>query len=120
MMKIFFGLVASVAVLSILFLPNINRTTDTYTLTKEPERVCSSDDEGMSCQYLVFTDKDVFKNVDSIWHLKFDSSDFHSKMSKGQICVFDTVGFRIPIFSEYKNIVRGECYKNAFEEDFRA
>lgn len=58
--------------------------------------------------YLVFTDQGVYKNVDSWWYLKFNSSDVHGQILKlkGKKAKIHYYGWRIPIFSQYPNIVK--------------
>lgn len=75
------------------------------------ERACSSSgygtDSRLECKYMVFTDKGVFKNTDTMWHgFKFNSSDVQGKLQDGCTYDFYVYGFRIPWASTYKNIVR--------------
>lgn len=60
-------------------------------------------------KYLIFTDREVFENVDSLWSLKFDSSDFYRNIRVGQVCTLTVTGFRIPVLSSYRNIVGYSC-----------
>ena len=71
----------------------------------ENERVVIKD----SSKYLIFTDREVFENVDSLWALKFDSSDFYRNIRVGQVCNLKVTGFRIPVLSSYRNIVGYSC-----------
>jgi len=66
--------------------------------------------KGDSDNYLIFTeDKDgdvrVLSNEDSLFRLKFDSSDVFADIKKGKTYEFDVVGYRIPFFSMYENIL---------------
>ena len=60
-----------------------------------------------SDMYLVFTEKETFKNVDSFWHWKFNSSDIQGKMKKyeGKKIKVRVYGWRIPFYSSYRNII---------------
>lgn len=60
-------------------------------------------------KYLVFTDKEVFENTDSIFAWKFDSSDIQSKLEPGKKCIAKVVGIRIPMASSYRNILEADC-----------
>lgn len=107
------ALVTGAVVLGIVLIAGLSATPllsqETYTAeVRKSERVCESGKDG-SCRYLVFTDQGVFKNTDTIWKWKFNSSDFYADIEVGKTYEFDTVGFRIPFLSVYENIV-------AFEE----
>ncbi len=58
--------------------------------------------------YLVFTDDQTYKNVDSPAYLKFNSSDLQGRLIQGGRFHIEYYGFRIPIASQYKNIVKAE------------
>lgn len=59
-------------------------------------------------QYLIFTDKGVFRNGDSYIHLKTDSADIQGKLAKGKCYRFTAYGWRLRIFSWYQNIVKAK------------
>lgn len=69
----------------------------------DKERIC--DKSGQNCDYMVFTDKETFKNVDSIWHLKFRSSDIYGALQEGEKYQVVVQGFRIPFLSQYRNVL---------------
>jgi len=75
--------------------------TDTYKITKT---------ERVNNEYLVFTDKEVLKNVDDFWFLKFNSSDVYGRLSDniGSTVQLKVQGFRFPILSWYRNIIKVE------------
>lgn len=74
------------------------------------ERITVSTSEGnTSSKYLIFTDREVFENTDSLLRLKFNSSDFYGRIKVGQTCDFTVIGWRIPFFSVYRNIIEYEC-----------
>lgn len=80
----------------------------------EKERVVIKD----GSKYLIFTDREVFENVDSLWSLKFDSSDFYRNIRVGQVCTLTVTGFRIPVLSTYRNILDYNCKeKNDVEKE---
>ena len=58
--------------------------------------------------YLVFTDDQTYKNVDSPAYLKFNSSDLQGKLIQGGRFHIEYYGLRIPITSQYKNIIKAE------------
>jgi len=57
--------------------------------------------------YLIFTDSGTLENTDNYLFLKFSSSDLISDIEKfkGKEAVISKVGWRIPIFSWYENIL---------------
>lgn len=76
----------------------------------DKERVTTSNSDGkVSSKYLIFTDEETFENVDSILAMKFNSSDVYGRIKRGQTCDFRVVGYRMPIFSAYRNILEAEC-----------
>jgi len=69
--------------------------------------------ERVDGRYLVFTNKGVFKDVDDYRFLKFNSSDVYAKIN-GHLNTpmrIKVTGFRIPLFSMYKNIITVEQLK---------
>lgn len=56
-------------------------------------------------QYLVFTDRGVFKDKDNIWFLKFNSSDLFGQLQTGHRYTCKVNGLRIPLFSSYENLL---------------
>ncbi|ESQ84434.1 hypothetical protein AEAC466_08760 [Asticcacaulis sp. AC466] len=58
--------------------------------------------------YLVFTTDETYKNVDSPAYLKFNSSDIQGKLIQTGRFRISYYGFRIPMFSMYKNITKAE------------
>jgi len=61
---------------------------------------------GENTKYLIFTKEGVFENVDRLFIGKFNSSDLQNEMLNKKVCKVHTVGHRIPILSEYPNIVK--------------
>ncbi len=58
--------------------------------------------------YLVFTDDQTYKNVDSLAYLKFNSSDIQGRLIMTGRFRIDYYGFRVPVLSKYKNIIKAE------------
>lgn len=79
--------------------------TSTFTINKM-ERVEKS--SGQGSEYLIFTDNGVFKNTDSIFALKFNSSDLYNQLEEGATYTCKTTGFRLGIGSQYKNLLSCE------------
>lgn len=80
----------------------------------DKERVNYSD----SGKYLIYGQEDnntlVLKNTDSLLRGKFNSSDIYAELEIGKTYEFTVVGYRIPILSDYENIIE---YKEITNEN---
>ena len=47
----------------------------------------------------------IFENTDSLLRMKFNSSDFYALIKTGETYEFTVIGYRLPFFSMYKNII---------------
>lgn len=83
------------------------RTVETTVLGKE--RICSSTGSGtdtrVTCYYAVYTDDGTFKLTDSFVYGRFRSSDIYGRLREDRRYRFKVAGFRLPLVSEYPNIV---------------
>lgn len=77
-------------------------TYDTVTVTVDSKERIDSESHGY---YLVYSQKEVFKNDDSLSYWKWDSSDFHAKIQPGKTYELEVYGWRWPFFSMYRNII---------------
>jgi hypothetical protein len=77
----------------------------TFTVNKS-ERV--TDRGGESARYLIYTNNGVYENTDSLWNLKFNSSDLYNYIQPGTTYTCDAVGYRVPFLSWYENLVTCE------------
>lgn len=91
-----------VLVLALFSWPHLIRNTADVLVNKTEQRC-----EGESaCQYLVFTDKGVFRNTDSkLLEFKWNSSDLYGELVPGQRFTIRYYGVRFGFFSMYPNIV---------------
>lgn len=94
----------ALVVILILTLPSIinlaTRATVTTIITdKAIKRYDDSD------VYLIYTSAGTFKNTDELLFGKFNSSDIYGQIIIGNKYELTTVGLRIPILSEYPNII---------------
>lgn len=86
-------------------LPHAQRHTYNVTVTDKQIKRYDEDDK-----YLIFTKDDngkvdVFENTDSLFELKFNSSDLYGELIPGNKYIMKTYGFRIPFCSSYENII---------------
>lgn len=78
--------------------------TETFTVEKS-ERI----NEGRSSRYLIFTDRGVYENTDSLVNGKFNSSDVYSQLEAGSTYACDVTGWRVPFLSWYPNVIACEA-----------
>ncbi len=107
--EVAFGVVMFFAVVIVMLFWNAYVAYGTESVVRgakveKSERVCDGGKDG-SCSYLVFTDKGVLQNSDTILRGKFNSSDVYAAIKVGKSYDFTTVGFRVPLFSMYPNIL---------------
>jgi hypothetical protein len=57
-----------------------------------------------SGKYLIYTETEVLENSDSIWALKWNSSDVYRKIERGRCYRTSIWGYRIPFLSVYRQI----------------
>ena len=69
------------------------------------DRECTS--TGGTCRYMVYTDNEVFTNIDEFWFFKFNSSDVNNKLLPltGQTAKIKVSGMRFSWFSWYRNVI---------------
>lgn len=88
-----------------------NTTETTYIITvTDKERVTQRSGDRYSSKYLVFGKDEngnslVFQNTDTFWKWKWDSSNIQGELDLGNKYQITVVGFRVPFFSMYENIV---------------
>ena len=110
-----FVLVVFLIIGVIIFSASASYNEHTYTVTiTDKERVYDKD----SSKYLVFGEDvetgetRVFQNTDSFFRGKFDSSNVYGSLKEGETYTITVVGYRIPLFSWYENIVKYEKESN--------
>jgi hypothetical protein len=69
------------------------------------ERIVESEGDGVTSKYLVFTESEVFENEDALFLGKWNSSDVQGKLKVGETYTVKVIGWRVPFFSMYRNIV---------------
>lgn len=76
----------------------------TETITVEDKERGSGRGEHKTAT-LVFAEDETYKVSDSILALHWSSSDVYRKLKRGETYECEVQGFRIPLFSMYKNII---------------
>ena len=89
-----------------------SRTIDNV-LIKDKQITAATDKKTglVGSTYMIYTDNGVFRNDDSFWHLKYNSSDVYGLLDKGKYYDIKVYGWRIPILSMYPNIVKATPVK---------
>lgn len=100
-------------IIALTILCNFNEKTYTITIT-DKDRITQKSGDTVTSKYLVFGDDEdgnslVFENTDTLLRFKFNSSNIQGRLKTGKTYDVTVVGFRIPIFSAYENII--DCYE---------
>lgn len=89
--------------------------TLSYLSVDEYKNVIIEDKERITTRensyYLIYTNKGVFKNEDSLLHWKFNSSDYQGKLKIGESYDIKANWFRVPFLSMYENILEAKHNK---------
>jgi hypothetical protein len=98
----FFGIIALVIGLLSAW-PIIYRSSSEVVevTVEDKERITDKEDS----YYLVYTDKGVFKNSDSFWFWKYDSSDLYGKLHIGETYTLKIAEWRGHFAYWYRNII---------------
>ena len=94
---------------------SFNDTDYTITVT-DKERIYEGSRDTSSSKYLVFGDDDngnslVFENTDCFIRGKWNSSNIQGQLKEGNTYKVTVVGYRVPFFSMYQNIIKIEEIK---------
>ena len=110
-------MIAIILVLSIGYeaIFSFNDTEYTITVT-DKERIYEGSGDTSSSKYLVFGDDDngnslVFENTDCFIRGKWNSSNIQGQLKEGNTYKVTVVGYRVPFFSMYQNIIKIEEVK---------
>ena len=99
----------TVVVLTFLYIGAYFLSYQTIEVTiTDKERITYGSDQKIKSKYLVFTTNEVFQNTDNTVFGKFDSSDVQNKLMVGNTYQVEVVGWRVPLFSWYRNIISVE------------
>ena len=70
-------------------------------VVRDKERIAGAN----SGRYLIFAEDKVYENVDSLLNGKWDSSDLYNNIEIGATYQCEAIGWRIPFFSMYENLL---------------
>jgi hypothetical protein len=103
-------MLAAVVVAAVVVLWHVytSSTRDVTAVVVDKSRVCDGTGSSVSCYYLIFTDVGTFKDTDSLVAGKFASSDMYGQLQLGHAYRLQVRGYRIPVLSEYPNILKIE------------
>lgn len=110
-MKVLFLLIIIFVILSVLFNSIIGAIffqDEIIVKITRMERINNNE----SSKYLIFTETETFENTDTLLFTKFNSSDLYGKLIVGRIYKLRVYGFRIPLFSMYRNIIEAKEVTN--------
>jgi hypothetical protein len=103
------GIGVVVIVLAIVLNPNCS--IDSYNVRVTDKQVKRLND-GREV-FMIFTKREngkerVFVDADTKLFMKFNSADLYAKLDTGKWYRVRTVGWRIPMFSQFENILKAE------------
>lgn len=101
--EVIIAITIAIILLIIPIAERASETTVTFTVEDKAIKRYSDDDK-----YLVYTDNGTYEITDSLAYWRWDSSDLYGKIKVGKTYEAKVYGWRIPIFSSYKNIVSVE------------
>lgn len=82
-----------------------NTKTVTFTVQDKAIKTNCNNNGNCSSDYLIYTNKGVYKDTDSFWFLKFRSSDLYGNLHRGKTYTCKVYGFRVGLTSTYPNII---------------
>ena len=107
---IIFVIVAIVSLIAIYNVLWYSSTDDVTIKVTKTDRIVETSGEGkdlsVTSKYLVYTKEETFENTDSWVFGKFNSSDFQGRLTTDSTYKVKVVGWRLPFFSTYRNIVK--------------
>lgn len=114
LMVVFFVVILGLGVISSVVF-SFNDTDYTITVT-DKERIYEGSGNTSSSKYLVFGDDEngnslVFENTDCFIRGKWNSSNIQGQLKEGNTYKVTVVGYRVPFFSMYQNIIKIEEIK---------
>ena len=77
-------------------------------IIKDKQSITTGSGDRLENKFLIFTKGEVFENSDSFLYFKFNSSDYQNDLEVGKTYKTKVVGWRVPFFSMYRNIVEYE------------
>jgi hypothetical protein len=83
----------------------MSSTRDVTAVVVDKNRVCDGTGSSVNCYYLIYTSVGTFKDSDSLVAGKFSSSDLYGQLQLGHAYRLHVRGYRIPVLSEYPNIL---------------
>ena len=101
------GALVVIALLGLLLAAYVGSQRDVTFTVQDKERVCKGATDGnSSCTYLLFTDKGTFAVKDTLVFRRWNSSDVYGRVHRGHRYDAHVVGWRLPFFSQYPNVLR--------------
>lgn len=100
---VLFGIFLVVALIlgSVKLVGRFNTEQVVATINEKGER-CKTRD---SCKYMVYTDKGVYQNTDSLLYWKWSSADMYNELKVGKTYSLTVAGFRAPFLNWFPNVV---------------
>ena len=107
---IWIGIVVLVFLLGPLIYLSSVKTID--VVIRDKERITTGMGESLSSKFIVYTEGEVFENTDNLMFFKFNSADVQNNLEPGKTYKIKVAGWRIPMLSYYRNILKIEDYES--------
>lgn len=111
MKKLFFTIFGLGILISLIYpLFYYNSSKNITIKINNKERITVGSGKNIESKFIIYTENEVFENTDDFFYLKFNSADFQNNLKIDNIYTVKVVGWRIPFFSIYRNII--QIYEN--------
>jgi hypothetical protein len=98
------AILALVVACPIGYVVALRSSHETVTFTVK-DKLYHSGSGNSSGSYLIYTDKGVFADEDSMTYFKFNSSDIYAQLQRGHTYTCSAAGWRVPFLSSYVNLM---------------
>lgn len=111
MRNIIYPIIVFALILMVIYnVAYFSSSTDVTIKVTKTDRIVESSGSGkdltVTSKYLVYTTDETFENTDAMFFGKYSSSDFQGKLLPNTTYKVKVVGWRLPFFSTYRNIVK--------------
>lgn len=106
--KLLIGILIFAVIVGVVTVISVNYYREKSYTVRVTEKTVKNYEDGS--KFLIFTKTEdgkirTFRLEDNLWVLQFDSADKYAEIEIGQTYNFTVIGWRIPFFSAYENIV---------------
>ena len=100
-----YGIIATVLIMALIYPATYRASVEEVEFQVSKTDIKIVEENSL---YLVYTDNGTFKVADTYVFFRFNSADTYGKIMPGQTYKAKVAGWRVPLFSMYKNIIEIE------------